>query len=174
MKIDFKRNARKWSALIIAIVGYFLIHEGAHLIYALCIGVFKKINIIGIGIQIDVYAERMTDTQMGIFCIVGAVATIAVAYVMLALTDKITKSQSLYFRAIMYYVVLAFLLIDPLYLSVIYSFVSGGDMNGIMLLIPEIAARILFGVIAVVNIILLIKIALPKYKAAYKKTNIIS
>lgn len=172
MKIDFKRNARKWSTLIIAIVSYFLIHEGAHLIYAFCIGVFKQINIIGIGIQIDVYAERMTDTQMGIFCIVGAAATITVAYIILALTGKIIKSKSVYFRAIMYYIVFAFLLIDPLYLSVIYSFVGGGDMNGIMLLMPETAARILFGIIAVINIILFIKIALPKYNMAYKETNI--
>lgn len=168
MKMDFKRNARKWSALIIAVISYFLIHEGAHLIYALCIGAFKQINIIGLGIQIDVYAERMTDTQMGIFCIVGAVATIVAAYMILALTGKIIKSKSLYFRAVMYYLVLAFLLIDPLYLSVLYSFVGGGDMNGIMLLMPETAARILFGVLAVINITLLIKIVLPKYKAAYK------
>lgn len=169
MKMDFKRNARKWSALIIAIISYFLIHEGAHLIYAFCIGVFKQVNIIGIGIQIDVYAERMTEAQMGVFCIVGAVATIAAAYIILALTGKIINSKSLYFRAIMYYVVFAFLLIDPLYLSVIYSFVGGGDMNGIMLLIPETAARMLFGAIAVINIILLIKIALPKYKAAFDR-----
>lgn len=169
MKMDFKRNTRKWSALIIAIISYFLIHEGAHLIYAFCIGVFKQINIIGIGIQIDVYAERMTDAQMGVFCIVGAVATIAAAYIILALTGKIINSNSLYFRAIMYYVVFAFLLIDPLYLSVIYSFFGGGDMNGIMLLMPETAARMLFGAIAVINIILLIKIALPKYKAAFDR-----
>lgn len=168
MKMEFKRNARKWSALIIAIAGYFLIHEGAHMVYALCLGVFKQINILGLGIQIDVHAERMTATQMGIFCIFGAVATLAVAYMLVAFTDKIIKSKSLYFKAIMYYTVLAFLLIDPLYLSVIYSFVGGGDMNGIMLLMPETAARILFGVIALINIILLIKIALPKYKASYR------
>lgn len=167
MKIDFKRSARKWSALIIAIVAYFLIHEGAHLIYALCIGAFKRLNIIGLGLQIDVYADRMTDNQMGIFCIVGAVATIAAAYILLAFTGIILRSKSRFFRAVMYYVVLAFLIADPLYLSVIYPFVGGGDMNGILLLIPETTARIVFGVIAVINIVLLIKIALPKYRAAY-------
>lgn len=172
MQMDFRRNSRKWSALIIAIVSYFLIHEGAHLIYASCIGVFKQINIIGIGVQIDVYADRMTDTQMGIFCIVGAIATLAAAYIMLPLTSKITKSKSLNFRAIMYYVVFAFLLIDPIYLSVLYSFFGGGDMNGIMLLMPETTVRILFGVIAVINIILLVKLVMPKYKAAYEESNI--
>lgn len=172
MKIEYKRNARKWSALIIAIASYFLMHEGAHFIYARCIGAFKQINILGAGIQVDIYAEQMSDTQMGIFCIVGAVATIAVAYLILALTGKIIKSKSLYFRAIMYYIVIAFLLVDPLYLSVIYPFVGGGDMNGIMLLMTETTARIVFGAIAALNIFLLIKIALPNYRTAFKESSV--
>lgn len=167
MKMDVKRNIRKWSALLIAIIVYFLIHEGAHLIYAFGTGTLKQINILGVGIQIDIYRELMTDAQLGIFCMVGAVATIVISYILLALTGHIVKSKSLFFRAAMYYITLSFLLIDPIYLSVLSPFVGGGDMNGIKLLMPEAAARVLFGVIAIINIALFLKIALPNYRAAY-------
>ena len=40
-------------------------------------------------------------------------------------------------------------------------------MNGIELLIPEIAARILYGAILAVNVFVFIKIVLPKYKLAF-------
>lgn len=167
MKLDFKRSLRKWVSLFIAIIGYFLVHEGAHLVYAKSIGVFKQINFMSLGVQIDIYNELMTETQMGIFCIVGAITTIIIGYIMVALINKIRKSKSQYFRAIIYYVTITFLLIDPIYLSVIYPFVGGGDMNGILLLMPEISARILFGIIAIVNAFIFIKVILPKYKLAF-------
>ena len=60
------------------------------------------------------------------------------------------------------------LLIDPLYLSVLCGFFGGGDMNGIKLLVPEVAARILYGLILVVNVFVFVKIVLPKYKLAFE------
>lgn len=172
MKNDFKRNVRKWSAPLIAVICYFLIHEGAHLIYAYCIGVFKQINIFGLDIEIDVYSEQMTDIQIGIISIIGAAATITTAYIILMLTNKILKTKSHYFKAIMYYVVLAFLIIDPIYLSLIASYVSGEDLDGIALFIPEIWARVLFGVILIINIIVFMNIALPKYYIDYLNNKI--
>ena len=62
---------------------------------------------------------------------------------------------------------IAMLLIDPLYLSALCGFFGGGDMNGIALLIPEVAARMLYGVLLAVNAVVFIKIVLPKYKAAF-------
>lgn len=169
MKLNVNRSVRKWVSLIIAIISYFLVHEGAHFIYAKCIGVFKQINFMSFGVQIDIYNELMTDTQMGIFCLVGAVTTIMIAYVIIALTNKIIKCKSQYLKAIMYYITIAFLLIDPIYLSVIYSLFGGGDMNGISLLISEVNARILFGIVAIINIFLFAKVVLPKYKLAFKE-----
>ena len=66
-----------------------------------------------------------------------------------------------------YYITIAMLLLDPLYLSVLCGFFGGGDMNGIALLIPEVAARMLYGVLLAVNAVVFIKIVLPKYKAAF-------
>ena len=65
------KRTRQYLGLIVAIISYYMIHEGAHLLYAMTIGVYKRINMIGLGVQVDVFAEKMTDIQMGVFCIVG-------------------------------------------------------------------------------------------------------
>ena len=58
------KRARQYIGLFSAIIAYYVIHEGAHFIYALCIGVFKQIKFMGLGMQIDVYAEQMTLQQL--------------------------------------------------------------------------------------------------------------
>ena len=103
--------------------------------YAVCAGVFKQIKFMGVGVQVDVYAERMTDTQLGIFCLVGALATFYVGALLTLSTKKICKAKSKLLRAVAYYITIAFLLLDPLYLSVLCGFFGGGDMNGIALLL---------------------------------------
>ena len=59
------------------------------------------------------------------------------------------------------------LLIDPLYLSVLCGFFGGGDMNGIKLLVPEAAVRIIYGLVLMVNVFVFVKVVLPKYKLAF-------
>lgn len=161
------KRLRQYAGLLAAIVAYYLVHEGAHLMYALIIGAFKQVNIGALGAQIDVYAEQMTDLQMGIFCVVGSIATLITGWCLSAAADRIGKFPSKAFKACMYYVTIALLLIDPLYLSVLCGFFGGGDMNGIALLIPELAARFLYSALLVINACLFWKRVLPAYKAAF-------
>lgn len=161
------KRIRQYAGLLAAIAAYYLIHEGAHLLYALLIGTFKQVNIGGLGIQIDVYAERMTGVQMGVFCIVGSIATLITGWCLSAAASRIGKSPSKVFKACMYYVTIALLLIDPLYLSVLCGFFGGGDMNGISLLMPELAARFLYSALLVINGCIFWKRVLPAYKAAF-------
>ena len=70
-------------------------------------------------------------------------------------------------RAMLYYITIAFLLLDPLYLSVLFGFFGGGDMNGISLLCPERAARCLFGVLLLVNGLVFWKRVLPAYQQSF-------
>ncbi len=163
------KRARQYIGLIAAVVSYYIIHEGAHLVYALTIGVFKQINFMGIGMQIDVYNTVMNDMQMGIFCLVGAVATFIVGYALVLPSGKICKVKNKLFKAIMYYITIIMLLLDPLYLSVLCGFFGGGDMNGISLLLPELVARIIFGILLIVNGFVFWKAVLPKYTAAFKQ-----
>ena len=134
------KKTRQYVGIIAALAAYYLIHEGAHAVSAICMGVFQKIRFMGIGMQIVVADEQMSDTQLGIFCIVGAVSTLITAWILSLLAGRITtagdgKSDGIrLFRSCMYYITLAMLLIDPLYLSVRCGFFGGRDMNGIKLL----------------------------------------
>ena len=161
------KRVRQYVGLLSAVIAYYLVHEGAHLLYALSIGAFKQINLMGLGMQIDIYAEEMTQTQLGVFCLLGSVTTLLIAYILIALIDKIKIISSKAVKACLYYITLAMLLIDPLYLSILCGFFGGGDMNGIKLLIPEVAARIIYGLVLLVNVFVFVKIVLPKYKLAF-------
>ena len=165
MKVN--KKIRQYIGLFFAIVVYYIVHEGAHLIYALVAGVFKQINFMGLGIQIDVYVDKMSEVQLGMFCLVGSIATMIVAYLLVLMIDSIVKSSSKVFKASMYYITVTLLLLDPIYLSIVYRFFGGGDMNGISLVIPEVIAQILYGSLFVINIFLFWKYILPKYKAAF-------
>ena len=160
---------RQYLGILSALVSYYAVHEGAHLAYACTIGVFEKIRFLGLGIQIVTDTQCMTNTQLGIFCAVGAVATLIAAYGLTLGTPAICKVESKVFKACMYYITMAMLLVDPLYLSVLCGFFGGGDMNGIALLVPEWAARAFSGVLLVINGILFWKVVLPKYRSAFAK-----
>ena len=161
------KRTRQYIGILAALAAYYLVHEGAHLLYALLTGVFKQIRLMGLGVQIDVCAERMTDTQLGIFCLVGALATSCVGYLLTALAKNICRAQSKLLRAMLYYITIAFLLLDPLYLSILCGFFGGGDMNGIALLCPEWAARCLFGMLLLVNGLVFWKRVLPAYQQSF-------
>ena len=163
------RRIRQYIGIFAAVVAYYIIHEGAHLVAALHYGTFKGINFMGLGIQIDVYADRMTDTQLGIFCLAGAVSTLIFGWVLIALAKKICNAKSKVFKSIMWYVSLAILMVDPLYLSILCGFFGGGDMNGIKLLFPEIAVRIVFAVIGIVHSFVIWKYLLPEYTKAFRQ-----
>lgn len=161
------KRTRQYFGLLSAVAAYYIIHEGAHLIYALFIGAFKHINFMGLGMQIVVHAERMSNTQLGIFCLVGAAATLITAYGLIAAADEICKAKSKLFKSCMYYITIAMLFLDPLYLSLLYGFFGGGDMNGIALLVPEWIAQICFGALLLVNGFVFWKLLLPKYKRSF-------
>lgn len=146
---------------------YYAVHEGAHLLYALWAGVFQQVRCMGLGMQVVVDAAEMRPLQLGIFCAVGAVFTAAAAYALTLAAPWICARRSRLFRACMYYITIAMLLIDPLYLSVLCGFFGGGDMNGIALLVPELPARLFFGVLFAVNCLIFRKIILPKYKQSF-------
>ena len=135
------KRVRQYIGILAATAAYYSVHEGAHLLCAVLLGTFKEIRFMGIGMQIDIYAERMTDRQLALFCIAGAAATLFVGFVLAVFSGKICRAKSRLFRAVMYYIASALLLLDPLYLSIMCGLFGGGDMNGISLLCPEWIAR---------------------------------
>lgn len=163
------RRIRQYIGILAAVIAYYIIHEGAHLVAALHYGVFKGINFMGLGMQIDAYTDQMTDFQLGIFCLVGAVATVLFGWLLVLLCKRICVVKSKVFKTVMWYVSLAILIIDPLYLSILCGFFGGGDMNGIKLLFPEIAVRIVFAIIGIIHGIVIWKYLLPEYTKAFRE-----
>lgn len=166
------KRIRQYVGILTALVVYYIIHEGAHLLFALANGVFKQINFMALGVQIDVFRDRMTDTQLGWFCLVGPLATFIVAWLFVLLSRRlrsVNNNAGKMLLACCWYTSIILLVLDPLYLSVIYHFVGGGDMNGIRLLVPETAAAITAGAVLIIHILVLWKILLPRYKKAFKE-----
>ena len=164
------KRVRQYISIPAAVITYYIVHEGAHLLYALISGVFRQVKFMGLGVQVDVFRERMTDAQLGIFCLTGALATLFAGYILTALAKNICRAKSKLFRAVFYYITIALLLLDPLYLSVLCGFFGGGDMNGISLLCPEWAARVGFGVLLLVNGLIFWKKVLPVYSRSFSDT----
>ena len=163
------RRIRQYTGIFTAVIAYYIIHEGAHLLTALYYGVFKGINFMGLGMQINVYADRMTDTQLGIFCLAGAVSTLFFGWLLVLLCKRICAVKSKVVKTIMWYISLSILIIDPLYLGILCGFFGGGDMNGIKLLLPEIAVRIVFAIIGIIHGIVIWKYLLPEYTKAFQE-----
>ena len=162
------KRTRQYFGLLSAVAAYYLLHEGAHLLYALCTSTFKEIHLMGLGIQIDIYRELLTDTQLGIFCLVGAMATQLAAYCMVASQTRICSCPSKLLRTCCYYCTMALLLLDPVYLSILCGFFGGGDMNGIALLMPELYARMGFGALLLLNGMVFWKRVLPCYTQSFQ------
>lgn len=161
------KRARQYIGILAAAAAYYSVHEGAHLLCAVLLKTFRQIRFMGIGMQIDVYAERMTDGQMALFCIAGTTATLFAGIVLAALAGTICLVKSKLLRAVMYYITIALLLLDPLYLSILCDFFGGGDMNGISLFCPEWIARSIFAVLLVINGWIFWKRVLPVYKESF-------
>jgi hypothetical protein len=132
-------------------------------------GVFRQVRFLGMGMQIDVFAESMTDIQLGLFCLSGPAATLLAGWLLVAMAKRICAQKSKIRKAVMWYLSLVFLLLDPLYLSVLCGFFGGGDMNGIQMLIPEGAARILFALIGIGHGVVIARYLLPEYSRAFQE-----
>ena len=162
-----EKNIRQIVGLVCGIITYYIIHEGAHFFVASCLGVFKEIKLLGLGVQVDVFAENMSNNQMGIFCLAGAIATLIAAIILIVFTNKICNMKSKMVKAYFYYTTMIMMFLDPIYLSVLYRFFGGGDMNGIKLLLPEIYASLIFVALLIAAIYIYITYILPKYKKSF-------
>ena len=166
------KRTRQYIGILFAIVAYYIVHEGAHLIVALALHAFKKINFMGIGIQIDIYRDRLTDTQLGIFCIAGVTATFAFILlfnILVYFKDKICEIKNKLVKAIFYYVTVIMLVLNPIYLCLLSGAFGGGDLNGILYLMPQAWVWTIFAFILLFNIWILLKKINPIYTASFKE-----
>ena len=96
---------------------------------------------------------------------------ISIGYI-LAFHPSIYKIKNKNILIAIYYITLCFLLLDPLYMSILSKFIGGGgDLNGIItgLKTSDIPFRIIFGIILIINILLFKNKVCPKYNRIFKE-----
>lgn len=162
-----QKHFRQYIGLFSAVIAYYLIHEGSHLLYAAAAGTFKAVRFMGLGMQIEVFAETMTEAQLFLFCLAGPAAALAAGWLLTLSAAKICRLPCKLIKACAYYITLTLLLLDPLYLSLLCGFVGGGDMNGITLFIPAAFARVGFAFLLAGHIFLIFRRLLPLYRSAF-------
>lgn len=162
-------NIRKYIYFILACLTYLIIHEGVHLIQALIYGIYKGINILPLGIEIEIIQPlTIGGFKLAAFSGFSSVVTLFIGYTLFILTPKILKSNNQPIKNYLYYVTFVFLLLDPIYISLLSIFV-GGDINGIALglNIPYMAIRGIWFVAAAINVYLVSKKLYPAYIKNY-------
>lgn len=53
------KRVRQYIGILAAVAAYYSVHEGVHLLCAVFLGTFRQIRFMGIGMQVDVYADRI-------------------------------------------------------------------------------------------------------------------
>lgn len=165
--INPSAGLRKWLALLMAILVYYVVHEGAHCLAAAAYGAFVEVRWLGVGVQVVVNKELLSDWQLAVFCLVGSLATLACGYLLIGLAQRICRVSSRLLKAVGYYCTVVLLLVDPIYLSFLYKCFGGGDMNGIRLLgWPEPAVQLVYLLVGLGNLLLVYRFVYPKYRQA--------
>lgn len=156
---------RKYVYFLMAGITYIFVHEGVHLIQAQIYGVYEEIRFLPLGIEV-VIKEPLTigGWKLASFSGLSSIVTLLIGYVLFFLSPKILKLNFQPIKNYVYYVIFVFLLLDPIYMSIL-SFFVGGDINGITfgLGVPYIVVRAVFFVIVVINIYLVYKKLYPAY-----------
>lgn len=171
MERKVEKSIKQWLGIFLAIVTYYIVHEGMHLVLALLFGVFEKVRFVGIwGVQIVTTDGALNGMSLALFSGLSSIVTILIGY-MLAFSPSVYKIKNKNILVGLYYITLVFLLLDPLYMSMLSAFVGGGDINGVVVGLgcSAVPLKIIFGVILVVNLIVFTKKVAPKYNEIFKE-----
>jgi hypothetical protein len=156
---------RRYFYFILASLTYLVVHEGMHILQALMWGVYKGIRILPLGIEVEIIQPlTIGGFKLAAFSGLSSVVTVSTGYLLLLFSSQMVKLKSQPLKNYVYYVTLVFLLLDPVYISLL-SFVVGGDINGIVmgLGINYFTVRSIYFVIAVINAFLVYKKLYPAY-----------
>ena len=83
-----QKKVRQYIALLFAVAAYYVLHEGAHLLCAVRMGVFEQLRFMGLGVQVQIAAQQLTQLQLGVFCLVGPLAALLGAWLLAAFANR--------------------------------------------------------------------------------------
>ena len=95
----------------------------------------------------------------------------------MTMSKKTRQCIGILFAIVAYYIIhegahlvmaLIMLILDPVYLCLLSGCFGGGDLNGILYLMPQAYVWTIFGLLLIFNIWLLIKKVTPTYTKAFQ------
>jgi len=166
---QLRKKIKQWIGFFISIIMYYIIHEGTHFIQAILTDNFDSIRLVGFaGIEVMI-KEVPKDLSLALFSGLSSIITIACGYILVIMMPKTFMLTNRMVKIALYYITIILLVLDPVYMSILHQYVGGGDMNGITkgLSISSLPISIIFGIIAVINIYIIIKKVSPSYKSNF-------
>lgn len=160
-----ERQLRKYLYSLLAGVTYLIIHEGVHIIQAQIFDIYEGIRILPLGVEVLITQPlTIRGLKLAAFSGLSSIVTVFIGYILFILSPRILQLKKQPIKNYIYYVTLIFLLLDPLYISLL-SFFVGGDINGIALglNIPYMLIRLIYLTIAAFNTYLVYKKLYPAY-----------
>jgi len=157
---------KKTIAFLLAVVLFFVLHEGLHALTALPFGEYQSFQIRPLGFEV-VFNTPVADRTGSHWALISGasnLATILMGYTLLALASCTARLRSAFLQALLFYLAFLGLLADPLNLS-IGPLIYGGDANGIAfgLGISRWIIQVVFGLIFLVNHELVARVLVPAY-----------
>ena len=124
-----EKYIRKYSYFLLAGITYLIIHEGVHIILAQIFGIYEGIRLHPLGVEVLITQPlKIEGFKLAMFSGLSSVITVLIGYILFLYSPKILKSKNQPVKNYLYYVTFVFLLLDPIYISML-SFVVGGDIG---------------------------------------------
>lgn len=157
---------RRFVILILIILLYMVIHEGAHVATAAFFDEFETVtwNVIGPEVIFKTPVEQRGGSQWAWISGVSNLITILLGYLLLLNRNRLSQAGSLFSKGLAYFLTVLLLIADPLNLS-IGPFFYGGDVYGIAegLGIHHYVIQFVFLVVLLINRELIATKLLPAY-----------
>lgn len=122
----------KWSAFLLIVGVFTVIHEGAHVLIASTFNEYNGFYVRPIGFEVvfKTPVEQRSGIRWALISGGANLLTVVVGYILFACRRTLSRIKSRYLRLAAFYSTVLFMLLDPLNLS-LGPFLYGGDAIGL-------------------------------------------
>jgi hypothetical protein len=157
---------KKFLTFFVAFVIFAFIHEGSHALIAAIYGEFTDFLVHPYGFEVIFKTPTIQrqGIQWGFISGVSNVLTVLLGYLLLLFVKPVARMRNAFLSAVGYWLIMMFLLLDPLNLS-IGPFLYGGDIGGIVtgFGINQYIVQAIFFIVFIINRELVAQVLLPAY-----------
>jgi len=148
---------KNWLYFLVVVFFYLTVHESTHALVSSIKSELNSFVIHWYGPEVIYNTpvnDRLPEFKWALIAGLSGIVTISIGYVLFFLKTYIYNLKNLDLKRVLYYATIVFLVIDPLYYSVLTTFIGGkGDIAGISvgLRIPIWTIQVFFGIIFLIN-----------------------